>query len=324
MRADRRLFVLLFLFSLCPAFAASAAEADLTDWLLPEPSFPNHNPYSTAKAELGRLIFFDPRLSPGKNLSCLNCHNPGLAWADGLPRSRVSGLHSMPRHTPSLINVAYRDNFFWDGRTSSLEAAVSEHLQGIYIDIDGMLATLRGMPGYRQRFADAFGTQDISLPEVAAALATFLRTIVQRNTPFDQWAAGDPDALSAAARRGFALFTGKAGCIACHAPPAFSDGKFHRSRLNSIDPGRYEITHMPGDRNAFRTPDLRQAALSAPYMHAGQKPTLISVIRYYNAGGSSTDIPLHLSGRDMHDLEAFLKSLSGPMPQAAIPQLPVP
>ncbi|MDX8407720.1 MAG: cytochrome c peroxidase [Mariprofundaceae bacterium] len=299
---------------------------NLSHWLLPDPPFPAHNPYSESKAKLGKVIFFDPRLSHNKNTSCLSCHNPGLAWADGMERSELAGLHAMPRHTPSLINVAYRQNFFWDGRAASLEHAVSEHLQAIYPDTRELIEEIIEIPGYRTLFSEAFGSKTVSLKNISAALATYLRTIVQRDTRFDRWIRGDKKAISDQAQRGFSLFVGKAKCIACHTPPRFSDGRFHQSSLYSIDPGRYEVSHKDRDRNAFRTPSLRQVSMTAPYMHAGQKPTLSSVIRYYNAGDKMPDdkkSPLGLNRQEMQDLEAFLNSLTGDLPAMIMPVLPV-
>ncbi len=308
-----------------PAFAQQASppdEKNLAVWKLPDPVFPPDNPYSAAKARLGRSLFFDPRLSHSRQTSCVSCHHPGLGWADGLERSMLAGIHAMPRHTPSLINIAYRKSYFWDGRAESLEQALSEHLQTIYRSRHELLEEVSEISGYRQDFAAAFGSPDISMQRICQALATFLRTIVQRDTRFDRWVGGEAQAISEAARRGFRLFTGKAGCIECHAPPAFSDGRFHRSHLNSIDPGRYEISHRPEDRQAFRTPPLREIARTAPYMHGGQKPDLESVIRYYDdmlrmQGANG------LSDSEKQDLLAFLKSLSGPMPQVEIPNLPL-
>jgi len=313
-----------------PVSAAPAAQQapQQSEWLLPQPSFPADNAYSDSKAELGRIIFFDPRLSHNKNFSCISCHNPGLAWADGMDQSVIDGRHSMPRHAPSLINVVYRKNLFWDGRATALEDAITEHLQAIYPDRRELIEEIIEIPEYRSRFASVFGNTPVSLTTISASLATFLRTITQRDTPFDRWIQGDTSAISPAAQRGFSLFTGKARCIACHTPPAFSDGKFHPSVLNTIDPGRYEISHLLNDQNAFCTPPLRQVSMTAPYMHAGQKPTLSSVIRYYNDefARQNAEMGKHSLGLDkqeMDDLEAFLESLTGNMPAVAFPELPV-
>ena len=147
--------IMLALMNLSVAHADDAINAEvvgqknLSDWLLPEPSFPAHNPYSKSKAKLGKVLFFDPRLSHSKTTSCLSCHNPGLAWADGMERSELAGLHAMPRHTPSLINIAYRQNFFWDGRSASLEHALSEHLQAIYPDTRELIEEVVELPFHR-------------------------------------------------------------------------------------------------------------------------------------------------------------------------------
>jgi len=308
---------------------SKASQQNLSAWLLPDPSFPSDNPFSEAKSELGKVLFFDPRLSPSRKISCASCHNPGLGWADGVDLSVIAGRHAMPRHTPSLINVVYRKHLFWDGRGTSLEAAITEHLQSVYGSQNEMIEEVAEISDYRQRFREVFKeTEHISKETISAALATYLRTIIQRDTPFDRWARGDRSAISKTAQRGFVLFTGKALCVSCHQPPAFSDGKFHPSRMNTIDPGRFEITHKPDDRNAFCTPPLRQVSMTAPYMHAGQKPSLASVIQFYNGNPEhQIDKPVHpslgLNKQEIKDLTSFLESLAGPMPPVSIPMLPV-
>jgi cytochrome c peroxidase len=329
------LFSVLFLLGTAPDLHAAAVTAtvakpsptsSLAIWRLPS------LPPSTAgrqEIDLGRELFFDPRLTGSDATSCAQCHIPGLEWSDGHPRPMPQQL-TLGRNTISLVNVGYRKSFFWDGRASNLEAAIAGHLtenegtgeHGGREVVDGISA----LHGYRSQFAAVFHTPEITVQEISTALAAFLRTIVVRDTPFDHWINGDDKAISEAAKRGFRLFTGKAGCVRCHTPPDFSDFKFHNTGMNSIDPGHYEVTGKADDRSAFRTPDLRQVGRTAPYMHNGSLPTLEDVIDFYNKGGDSLDPdnelkPLGLSDAEQHDLVVFLYSLTNPDPPTV--QFPV-
>jgi len=311
--------------------AALPTGKQLSAWKLPDVVFPESNPYSPEKAMLGRQLFFEPRLSSSRSSSCANCHHPGLGWADALPRT-IRSHQALVRHTPSLINIAYSTSFFWDGRAKTLEDAIEHHLTS---RVDMPLQTEReiaarigGMKAYHKQFRKLFDSEQITTRHVAAALATFVRTIIIRDTAFDRWIGGDKSALSKEAIAGFGLFTGKAGCVSCHTPPYFSDFKYHNTGLNSIDPGRFEVTHDPRDHNAFRTPGLRQVARTAPYMHTGTKKTLLEVIRFYNQGGERPAgnnhlQPLHLNEEEIRNLLAFLHSLSGPPIAVTVPALPV-
>jgi len=329
-----RLSLLLALLSglLLPTVSWSAGNPaspnPLNIWKLPPVQYPEDNPYSEAKASLGKQLFFDARLN-SNHMACASCHQPGLNFSDGLPQAMVN-RHALPRHTPSLINAAYAPNFFWDGRTTKLEIAISDHMGGTNdpLMIEETLAQVRAINGYRTEFQQVTGREDISATDVVAAIATYIRTLTLKNSPFDRWIAGDRKALSESAKRGFQLFTGKASCNRCHTPPFFSDFGFHQTGSNSIDPGRFEVTFQAKDQNAFRTPPLRQVAETAPYMHAGQKATLREVLHFYADGGERHSAiaplqPLDLSAGDIEDLLDFLRSLSAPPIQTVIPNLPV-
>ncbi|MDX8412226.1 MAG: cytochrome c peroxidase [Mariprofundaceae bacterium] len=285
-----------------------------------------------AKVKLGKQLFFDPRLSGDQSVSCASCHHPGLGWSDGLPRNTRFGGEALSRHTPTLINVAYYTSFFWDGRASSLEEQAAEHLRSpsmrgseAFIVAD----TLAALPEYRRQFQQAFGKNAISLDNIAAAIAAFERTIISSNSPFDRWQAGDQTAISESAKRGFKLFTTRAMCTFCHNGPNFSDSRFHNIGVNSIDPGRFEVSNSNSDRNAFKTPGLRHIALTPPYMHDGSKVTLRSVLEFYNRGGDRPGggnklSPLGLSDAELDDLLAFLLALTGEAIEVTVPQLPLP
>lgn len=310
--------------------AACASSEAIAQWKLPRVSYPENNPYSEAKAQLGRQLFFDPRLSNRRMHSCANCHHPGLGWADALPYA-MGSKQALSRHTPSLINAGFSQSYFWDGRAGSIEHAIKEHLLSPGLMYGGrtkdIIARIGRLNGYHTKFAASFGASGVTIDNIAAALATFIRGIVSRNSPFDRWVAGNAKAMSARAKRGFKLFTSKAKCVLCHKPPAFNDSVFHNTGLNSLDPGRFEIQREHDYLNAFKTPGLRQIAITAPYMHNGSKSSLEEVIDFYNRGGdrhadNNQLVPLHLSYREKRDLITFLKSLTGKPANISIPPLP--
>jgi len=309
---------------------AHAAEAQTSAWLLPAPAYPETNPYNPAKAELGRKLFFDPRLTGNPAQACATCHNPGLGWADGLPRTMGSS-RALGRHTPSLLNLAHARAFFWDGRARTLEEAIRQHIltpvTGEATSAEAVEHRLRSLSGYRQAFREAFAAPGVSFDRIVRALATFVRGLVSGPSPFDRWLDGDESALNEEAREGFALFTGKADCVRCHAGPSFTDSRFHNVGVNSVDPGHFEVSGRPEDRNAFRTPGLRNVADTPPYMHNGSLNTLDAVIEFFNRGGDRLGPgnelkALGLNEREKQALRAFLESLSGEARETAVPALP--
>lgn len=291
--------------------------------------FPEDNPYAAAKAELGRRLFFDTLLSGGRDQSCASCHVPGLAWSDGLPRSRGRSDAPMPRRTPVLLDLAWQDRLGWDGKFPDLDRVAftpitSERMMNL--PEAEALSRLSAEPGYAVAFAAAFGDARVTRARVEAALATFERLIVSRPAPFDRFVAGEGGAIGEDARRGFALFTGKAGCVSCHSGWSFSDGSFHDiGTATGEDVGRGRLfPSSPALRYAFKTPALRGVAERGPFMHDGSLASLEAVIDLYDRGGiarpsrSPMIRPLHLDAREKGDLLAFLKSLS---PDAAVPDL---
>ncbi len=326
----RTIVFFLFFVSLMP-HAVANPPADAAKWILPPVHYPSANPYNAAKAELGRKLFFEPHLPGNPAQTCATCHHPGLSWTDGMARTMGSG-HALGRHTPSLINVGYGKAFFWDGRATSLEDAVSQEVLSPAMSEAktprDILIRIASLSGYRKEFMQAFGTEGISFDRITAALATFIRGIVSGSSPFDLWLNGDNTALPDAARRGFVLFRGKAGCVRCHAGPTFTDSRFHNIGLNSVDPGHFEISGKKADRNAFKTPGLRDVTRTPPYMHNGSIKTLTEVIDFYNRGGDRVGqgnelSPLNLSAPEKQELLMFLRSLTGKQKETAIPLLPV-
>ncbi|MEA2984845.1 MAG: cytochrome c peroxidase [Alphaproteobacteria bacterium] len=294
--------------------------------------FPQDNPYSPAKAELGRLLFFDPLLSGSEVRSCGHCHNPGLSWGDGLPRA-IGELQISVR-SPTLIDIAWVPTLGWDGKFPSLEAVTFGPILGKgnmnLPTSEVLISRLSAIPGYVKAFNDSFNDKSITRNNIELALATYQRTIVAAESPFDRWVNGDESAIDAAAKRGFNLFTGKARCAECHSGPAFTDGSFHdigTAQGEDIGRGRLFPTSVKL-KYAFKTPTLRDVARRAPYMHDGSVATLEQVIALYDRGGierpsrSSKIIPLGLNEKEKSDLLAFLSTLNGAPEPALVPVLP--
>ncbi|MDQ6962555.1 MAG: cytochrome c peroxidase [Mariprofundaceae bacterium] len=322
------LFLIACLWIFSHEVYAAATIADADKWIQTDLSSTTISSNSLDQHELGRLLFFDPRLS-NQVRSCATCHHPGLGWADASAHP-MGSKNALQRHTPTLVNIAFAKRFFWDGRGTTLEKSIAEHITSLNVihgEKHDVIQNIRHLQQYREQFKEIFAKQDIDLQQISAAIATFIRSISSGSTPFDRWIAGDSSAISNNAKRGFHLFTHKARCHHCHNSPNFSDNKFHYIGLNSIDPGRFEITKKDTDMNAFKTPNLRHIAVTAPYMHDGSKPDLKSVIEFYNRGGDQQNahnklIPLLLSDTEKNDLLHFLYSLTGENTEVIVPTLP--
>jgi len=293
--------------------------------------FPKDDPYSEAKAELGRMMFFDPVMSGAKTHACASCHNPGLSWTDGLPRG--IGEKTMAVRTPTLLNVAWTPKLGWDGHFRDLEAVAFGPLTNPAImDVTEplLIERLSAIPGYVDAFQAAFGEGAVTKRKIELALATFERTIVSGEAPFDRWIKGDDGAIGAQAKRGFDLFVGKANCVACHSGWAFTDASFHDiGTAKGDDIGRGKLFPNSVElRYAFKTPTLRDVACRAPYMHDGSVPTLDAVIDLYDKGGIDRPSraeqikPLHLSAGEKADLIAFLQTLTSASSPVSVPTLP--
>ena len=286
-----------------------------------------------ARVTLGRTLFFDPRLSQASSMSCATCHNPGFSWGDGLARAVGDGMKTLGRRTPTVLNIGWGEAFFWDGRAETLEQQALGPIAApgeMNLPHDEMVKRLQSIGGYRSLFAAAFGDTTVSKEKVGMAIADFERTIVSSEGPFDRWLKGDRSAVSVSAKRGFALFNGRADCTKCHSGWRFTDDSFHDIGALGNDPGR--ATLLPGLDSmvhAFKTPTLRDVSRRAPYMHDGSEGTLEQVIELYERGGRvrrpslATEIhPLTLSARDKRDLVDFLETLSSPPQPVSVPSLP--
>ena len=292
---------------------------------------PKNNAMTPARVELGNMLFFDPRLSGSKWISCATCHNPAMGWADGLPTAIGNGMTTLQRATPTIVNTAFNELQMWDGRFHSLEEQAAGPMLApgeMNGTMDEILAKLKSIPGYVQAFERAYPGEGVTKDTVSKALASFERTIISQGAPFDAWVHGKTTAISSSAQRGFDLFTGKANCVACHSGPNFTDEGFHNIGLNGDDQGRFAKLPIKISKGAFKTPTLREIAETAPYMHNGEYRTLEEVIDHYDRGGDNHDNldpsikPLGLTAGEKHDLLQFLKTLSGKHAVVTVPRLP--
>lgn len=303
---------------------------------LPAPRVPEDNPLTEAKIKLGAQLYFDPRLSRDNTVSCASCHDPNKGWSNGEPVATGIKGQKGGRSAPTIINAAYQHFQFWDGRAEELEGQALGPIQNpieMDLTLDEAVARLNKIPGYRKQFQAIFGT-DASADGIAKAIASFERTVLSGDAPYDRYEAGDKSALSESAQRGYDVFFHRAHCSACHQGPNFSDGAFHNIGVgmdsDEPDVGRITVSKLEGDRGAFRTPTLREIARSAPYMHDGRLKTLAEVIDYYDKGGTENDqldeeiFPLKLTAEEKKDLEAFLvEGLASPQyPLVEKPKLP--
>lgn len=316
-----------------PSFAQDEAPSTLAaDYQRPQViPFPASNPYSAEKAQLGKMLFFDQRLSRNFNMSCATCHNPSLGWEDGVPGAFGGQGKTLDRHSPTILNLAWGEEFFWDGRAPSLEEQIKGPIQSpneMNIPIAQVVDRLQAVQGYRDLFARIFPNEGISEQSILKSIATYERTIVSGTAPFDRWIDGDTSAIPESAKRGFELFNGQAGCVRCHSGWNFTDNRFHDVGLPTDDNGRMTITQQLSDQHAFKTPGLRNISQRAPYMHNGSLKTLSQVIDHYITGGIQRDslsdqmTPIPLTPPQKTDLLAFLDSLTGEAQAVSLPILP--
>jgi cytochrome c peroxidase len=293
---------------------------------------PKGNPTTPVKAALGKLLFFDSRLSGDNTMSCATCHRPDKAFGDGLSQANGAGGKTLKRNTPSLLNVGFCLTFHWDGRANSLEEQALLPVQAadeMNQDLAELEKELNAVPGYVEKFQAVFGTS-VTRDGIAKALAAFQRTLVTGPSPYDRYLGGEKDALSEEARRGMALFFGDADCVRCHSGPLLTDGKFYRLGVFH-DKGRGLVSGKKEDDYKFRTPSLRNVASTGPYMHDGRYKSLNDVVHFYFRGvpnfgpdGLSLDVE-SLQGipfTEMSDLVAFLEALTGTEPHIIPPELP--
>ena len=318
---------------------------------LPAVPFPSANPPSVEKILLGRKLFFDPRLSANGTMSCGTCHLPEQGFTvTGRARSIGHGGVELRRNAPTVLNAAYLQSVFLDGRRDSLEAQALDPLispeEMANSSLSAVLDTIRGARDYDGLFEKAFGGEPTS-ERLAQAISTYERTLLAANSPFDRWYyGGQQDAIGDSAKQGFELFTGRANCATCHtvhqSHALFTDNQFHddgtgwrrtrgpaatRAQFAQLllagnaphrpaDLGRFEVSRDVGQMFWYRTPSLRNVALTAPYMHDGSFETLRDVVDYYNKGGFSwygidpRIKRLELTRNEKAALVAFLESLT--------------
>lgn len=279
------------------------------------------------KAELGKLLFFDPILSKDKTISCASCHKPEFAFADTSTVSKGVGGKKGTRNSPTAMNVMLRRPFFWDGRAKTLEEqalAPIENPVEMNLPLDSAIQRLQINHAYREYFKRIFDSEP-SKETVAAAIAAFERTLETSDSPFDKWKFYEDDnAVSATVKKGFEIFNGKGKCSKCHFGADFTQNDFRNIGLfngrNLNDSGRAKITGKKEDLGKFKTPSLRNVAVTGPYMHNGIFKTLKQVIDFYNEPDKvvSKSInrdsllakPLGLTPEEKNELEAFLLSLT--------------
>ncbi len=341
------------------ALARQALTAENTQPIAP-PVEPVSNRSHLPAAELGHLLFFDPVLSGNQRTACASCHHPDYGMADGLPKAiggdgRGYGVQrkgtgiELTRNAPSLFNTAYQTLFFWDARAGSLEEQVfaplfSEHEMNLS-DVPALWRRLRAVPRYRELFSKAFGANsepdgsDITLPNLARALAAFQRKLNITDTNYDRFVSGKDDALTTEQLRGMVTFFGPGQCNVCHIAPLFHDdsvasigvpAKNEKGAPLDADAGFGAVLRRADGIAQFKTPGLRNIERTAPYMHNGSFATLEDVVKFYNEGGGrgrglsadSQDFrvkKLDLTEQQEHDLVAFLKSLNDLAPAPMVP-----
>jgi cytochrome c peroxidase len=297
---------------------------------------PPGNGTSPARVELGKLLFFDPRLSGSGLISCATCHNPSFAWGDAMDRAVGWQMKRLVRRTPTILNVAWADTLFWDGRAASLEEQAVGPIASpdeMNVPIEDVLKKIRSLAGYRTLFQKAYPAESDSVNKdtLAKAIASFERTVVSSKAPFDEWIEGREQAIPESAKLGFDVFNTRGNCSRCHTGWNFSDDGFHDLGISTADPGRGKF--FPGKEDmqfTFKTPTLRNVARRAPYMHDGSVDTLEAVIELYDKGPrihresiSPDFVKLNLSADEKRELIDFLSTLTSQDRPVELPLLPV-
>lgn len=276
----------------------------------------------TAVVRLGKLLFFDPRLSESNKISCASCHQPELSWTDGRERSLGHEDQSNKRNSPTILNSWFYTSLFWDGRSRSLEDQAFSPINSeteMHSDMPTVIGKLRKIEGYVTLFREAFNDEGINPETLTEALAVFQRTLSSQPADFDRFLSGDRKALSDEALRGLHLFRTAAGCMNCHNGPLLSDNGFHNGGLpvstaRRADQGRYEFTKDSSDIGRYRTPSLRDVTRTGPWMHDGSIRTLHSL--------PARHLAAQLRPQQVSDLIAFLQSISADPPVFRRPALP--
>lgn len=297
---------------------------------LPEVPASTDNPTTAEKAELGWMLFFDKRLSKDNSMACESCHHIAQGYTSGQALDAKVGNAMNKRNAPPMVNLGFHSLFYWDGRMPTLEAVSLAAWKGqLGAEPEAIAKKLNAVPEYQARFQRAFA-QPATAENIPKAFATFFRTLTTGNSAWDKFQANDKKALSKDAQAGYQVFL-KANCNVCHVPPLFTDHDFHNigwSIDNSADLGRQESTKAVEDTGKFKTPSLRNVALTGPYFHDGKAATLDEAIDFMLKGGQPNPHldprlrPQKLSKKERAQLKAFLESLTGEVTYPAAPALP--
>ncbi len=306
--------------------AATTDYGEYRDFFEPLPAMPpipGDNSMTQARVELGRMLFFEPRISASGVISCATCHNPALGYTDRIPRAVGHDGQVGERNTPTVLNSGFFGAQFWDGRAATLEEQALGPIEAeveMAMPLEEALQRITAFDIYVERFHAAFPGDDdpVHADNVALALAAFQRTLNTPNSPFDLWLVGDEGAMTEQQKRGMVAFVER-GCLACHAGPAFTDSQFHTIQVpGSTDLGRFLVTNEEADRHAFKTPTLRNVALTYPYFNNGNVPTLDQAIVVMG----QEMLGVELAGQELEDLVAFMHALTGDIPAFPVPALP--
>ncbi|OUS29769.1 hypothetical protein A9Q99_08035 [Gammaproteobacteria bacterium 45_16_T64] len=321
--------IALVLMSLLMLFVGKVYAADLATPSMDDIDYPEEEAPSAKEVELGKTLFFDPRLSLNMKQSCGTCHNPDLGFGDGLATGLGTMGGGLGRNTPHVYNLAWNVTFFWDGRAGSLEEQALGPIEAageMNMPLEKLIPRLQAVKYYQDMFKAVYG-DGINKANIGKAIASFERTLNAVNTPFDKYLAGNKTAMGPEAIRGLELFKGKANCTGCHDGPNFTDNSYHNIGVKGDDKGREGIAGGKEMRGAFKTPGLRNVIFTAPYMHDGSEGSLESVVQFYNRGGdqdknkSNLIKKLNLSDQEVSDLVAFLGALTDPI-QVERPKIP--
>lgn len=319
----------------------SSANATANWQALPDTApAPADNPTTSEKVKLGKALFFDPRISSTGTVSCNSCHNVMAGGDDN--RATSMGVHGKQggRSAPTVWNAAFYSTQFWDGRANTLEdqakGPMTNPVEMGAKDHVTVMNRLKNIPGYKPMFKAAFGNSDMTIDQAAKAIAAYERTLITPDSPYDKYVKGDKNALSKEQIQGMKLFA-EIGCNSCHSGaafngqagveigtpvlmkfPTFSDNKYVETFDLSSDMGREEVTGKAEDKNMFRTPTLRNIALTAPYFHNGKVIELDTAVKVM----AKTQLNRDLKDREAKQIVSFLNSLTGDFPEQSMPRLP--
>ena len=320
---------------------STMATSDMSKWLRPsEVPQPKDNKLTPERIELGKLLYFDVRLSSSEKISCATCHHPKAGWSDLIPTAKAVGHEGSvgPRNSPVVLNTAYQNRQFWDGRVRTLEQQALGPIEAdveMNMPLEVLIPKLNKIKGYQKLFAVAYPKSNgiITEKNLAKAIASFERTVVSTDAPFDRYIKGDKNAVNKYVLEGFKLFTGKAHCSDCHDGFNYSDGSFHNiglndGELNGKELGRYLVKRRAAWYGVMKTPTLRDVAKSSPYFHDGSVKTLKEATAICATGGryqnnvknkSTFIVDRKLKESEINKVVAFLKSLTGPDMKLKIP-----